>query len=150
MTKGSFRSTIAAVLILTGLSTVTAHANPAANKALVEKAMNELFVKRDTTAAERYWGAPYIQHNPGVANGREELAAMIKAAPAGLKYEAGMAVASGDLVMLHGRYSGFGPKALVAVDIFRVANGRIVEHWDVLQDEVNPTKSGNTMFEPKK
>jgi hypothetical protein len=64
------------------------------------------------------------------------------------RYEAGMIVAEGDLVMIHGRYTGWGPKPLVAVDIFRVIDGKLVEHWDVLQEEVaaSATASGNPMF----
>src|SRR5712675_2069520 len=60
----------------------------------------------------------------------------------------GMAVAEGNLVMVHGRYIGFGPKPMIAVDIFRVANGKVAEHWDVLQEEVpaSATASGNPMF----
>jgi predicted SnoaL-like aldol condensation-catalyzing enzyme len=52
------------------------------------------------------------------------------------------------LVMVHGRYVGFGPKPMIAVDIFRVANGKLAEHWDVLQEEVpaSATASGNPMF----
>ena len=59
-----------------------------------------------------------------------------------------MATASRDLVMVHGRYTGWGPKPLVAVDIFRVKDGKVVEHWDVMQEEVpaDQTTSGNPMF----
>ena len=59
-----------------------------------------------------------------------------------------MATASGDLVMVHGRYTGWGPKPLVAVDIFRVKDGKVVEHWDVMQEEIpaDQTASGNPMF----
>ena len=57
-----------------------------------------------------------------------------------------MATASGDLVMVHGRYTGWGPKPLVAVDIFRVKDGKIVEHWDVNQDVPEQTANTNTMF----
>ena len=59
-----------------------------------------------------------------------------------------MATASRDLVMVHGRYTGWGPKPLVAVDIFRVKDGKVVEHWDVMQEEVpaDQTASGNPMF----
>ena len=66
----------------------------------------------------------------------------------GLTYEPGMTVADGDLVMVHGRYTGWGPKPMVAVDIFRVENGKVVEHWDVMQEEVpaSDTASGNAMF----
>ena len=65
-----------------------------------------------------------------------------------LTYEPGMAVADGDLVIVHGRYTGWGPKPMVAVDIFRVENGKVVEHWDVLQEEIpaGDTRSGNAMF----
>jgi predicted SnoaL-like aldol condensation-catalyzing enzyme len=59
-----------------------------------------------------------------------------------------MAVAEGELVMVHGRYTGWGPKLMVAVDIFRVKDGKLVEHWDVMQEEVlaSATASGNAMF----
>src|SRR6478736_4283052 len=65
-----------------------------------------------------------------------------------LRYEPGMAVAEGDLVMVHGRYIGWGPKPMIAVDIFRVADGKVAEHWDVMQEEVpaSATASGNPMF----
>jgi hypothetical protein len=48
-----------------------------------------------------------------------------------------MAVADGDLVMVNGRYTGWGAKPMVAVDIFRVKDGKVVEHWDVMQEEVS-------------
>jgi predicted SnoaL-like aldol condensation-catalyzing enzyme len=65
-----------------------------------------------------------------------------------LSYEIGMVVAEGDLVMVHERYVGWGPKPLVAVDIFKVKDSRVVEHWDVMQEEVpaDKTASGNPMF----
>ena len=65
-------------------------------------------------------------------------------------YEIGMVVAEGDLVMVHGRYVGWGAKPLVAIDIFKVKNGKVVEHWDVMQEEVpaSATASGNPMFTP--
>ncbi len=37
--------------------------------------------------------------------------------------------------MIHGRYTGWGPKPMVAVDIFHVEGGKLVEHWDVMQEE---------------
>jgi predicted SnoaL-like aldol condensation-catalyzing enzyme len=50
--------------------------------------------------------------------------------------------------MIHGRYIGWAPKPLVAVDIFRVVDGKLVEHWDVMQEEVpaGQTASGNAML----
>ena len=51
--------------------------------------------------------------------------------------------AEGDYVFFHGRYLGSGAKPMVAVDIFRVANGKIAEHWDVMQEEVPVEQSAN-------
>src|SRR5882724_3631184 len=64
------------------------------------------------------------------------------------KYEPGLVMADGDYVSIHGRYTGWGPKPMIAVDIFRVANGKIAEHWDVMQEEVPAAQSanGNSMF----
>jgi predicted SnoaL-like aldol condensation-catalyzing enzyme len=57
-------------------------------------------------------------------------------------------MADGDYVSIHGRYTGWGPKPMIAVDIFRVANGKIAEHWDAMQEEVPAAQSanGNSMF----
>ena len=141
------------------LLSMTAHSNQAfaeqkalteqgVNKDLVSKAMTELFVNRDVSAVERYWGSTYLQHNPTIADGLDDLPKVIKALPATFKYEPGVIVADGDLVMIHGRYTGWGPKPMVVVDIFRVKDGKLVEHWDVMQEEVPAasTKSGRPMF----
>ena len=129
-----------------------AQADPAANKAMVEKAMTEIFVNRDASAAERYWSDKYIQHNPNMGNGREEIAGAVKTLPPAFTYELGTSIAEGDFVMLQGRYTGFGPVPKIAVDLYRIENGKIAEHWDVFQDEVpaSQTKNGNPMFEARK
>ena len=54
-----------------------------------------------------------------------------------MKYEPGLIVAEGDLVMIHGRFSGFGHStAWIAADILRLVDGVLAEHWDVIQDGV--------------
>lgn len=123
-------------------------ADAAANKELVRKAITELFINRDLSALDRYWGDTYVQHNPGAPNGREALPGLIKSLGPGFKYEVGMLLADGDLVAVHRRYTGFGPKPMIVVDLFRVKDGKLVEHWDVVQQEVPAaqTKSGNPMF----
>src|SRR4051794_7267496 len=78
------------------------------NKALVLEAFDALFNKRDYIAAERYWSPTYIQHSAHIAAGREGLFNLIKSMPTTLKYEPGMIVADGDLVIVHGRFSGLG------------------------------------------
>jgi predicted SnoaL-like aldol condensation-catalyzing enzyme len=117
------------------------------NKEIVLEVLKRSFVDRDPTVVEQYFGANYKQHNPVIPDGPSPIAEMIPTLTA-LTYEPGMAVADGDLVMVHGRYIGWGPKPMVAVDIFRVENGKVVEHWDVMQEEVSAadTSSGNAMF----
>ena len=137
--------------VLAGLGSTQAIAGPAeaANKKLVSNAMHELFVARDAEKAVRlYFGKPYLQHNPMIPDGADDLPKVVASLPANFKYEPGVIVADGDLVMIHGRYTGWGPKPLVTVDIFRVKNGKLVEHWDVMQEEVPApqTKSGRPMF----
>ena len=143
---------VALSLLLLSAGAHPALASPAENKKLVENAMHDLFITRDASGAvKKYFGSPYIQHNPMIPNGADDLPAVVKALPANFKYEPGMIVADGDLVMIHGRYTGWGPKPLVTVDIFRVKDGKLVEHWDVMQEDVpaTQTKNGNPMFVPR-
>src|SRR5438132_11181395 len=119
------------------------------NKALVLEAFHTLFNKRDYVAAERYWSPTYIQHSAHIAPGRAGLFNLIKSMPPTLQYEPGVIVAEGDLVIVHGRFSGFGaPVNRIAADILRVEDGVLVEHWDVIQDEATreESKSGKPMF----
>ena len=119
------------------------------NKALVLKAFNTLFNQRDYASAERFWSPNYIQHSAHIEPGREGLFNLIKSLPATLKYEAGVIVAEGDFVIVHGRFSGDGrPRNWIAADIVRIADGLLAEHWDVLQDEATrgESKSGLPMF----
>src|SRR2546425_8260070 len=95
------------------------------NKKLVLEAFDTLFNKRDYAAAERYWSPHYIQHSAHIEPGRKGLFNLIKSIPPTLKYEAGMIVAEGDIVIVHGRFSGFGaPVNWIAADILRVEIGR--------------------------
>src|SRR6202011_4034792 len=113
-----------------------------ANKALVVEALDTLFNKRDYAAAERFWSPEYIQHSAHIEPGREGLFNLIKSLPPTLKYEPGTSVAEGDLVIVHGRFSGFGaPVNWIAADIVRLHNGILVEHWDVIQDEATEEQS---------
>jgi predicted SnoaL-like aldol condensation-catalyzing enzyme len=119
------------------------------NKALVLEAFDTLFNKRDYVAAERYWSPKYVQHSAHIAPGLEGLFNLIKSMPTTFRYEPGMIVADGDLVIVHGRFSGFGATVnWIAADILRIENGVFVEHWDVIQDEATRelSKSGRPMF----
>jgi predicted SnoaL-like aldol condensation-catalyzing enzyme len=84
--------------------------------------------------------------------GREGLFDLIKSMPSTLKYEPGVIVAEKDVVIVHGRFSGFGqPVNWIAADIVRINDGLLVEHWDVIQDEATraSSKSGLPMFGDK-
>jgi hypothetical protein len=70
-------------------------------------------------------------------------------AKATLRYEAGVIVAEGDFVIVHGRFSGFGaPVNWIAADVVRIEDSVLVEHWDVIQDEASEeqSKSNAPMF----
>src|SRR5512132_1172782 len=126
-----------------------AESKEARNKALVLKAFDTLFNKRDYAAAERYWSPNYIQHSAHIEPGREGLFSLVRSIPLALKYEPGTIVAEGDFVIVHGRFSGFGqPVNWIAADIVRIKDGILVEHWDVIQGEASreSSKSGLPMF----
>jgi len=120
-----------------------------ANKALVIDAFDALFNRRDYVRAEAFWSPDYIQHSAHISPGRSGLFDLVKSLPAELRYEYQLVVADGDHVILHGRFSGHGQSAnWVVVDIVRIADGKLAEHWDVIQDEVGETqsRSGLPMF----
>jgi predicted SnoaL-like aldol condensation-catalyzing enzyme len=118
------------------------------NKALVLKAFDLLFNKRDYAVAEKCFSPQYIQHSAHIPPGRAGLFNLTEGLPPTLKYESQLVVAEGDFVMLHGRFSGIPGPAWVVVDIVRIAEGILVEHWDVIQDEATEeqSKSGHPMF----
>jgi predicted SnoaL-like aldol condensation-catalyzing enzyme len=116
---------------------------------IVLNAFDTLFNKRDYAAAERFWSSRYIQHSAHIPPGRDGLFDLVKALPATLRYENHIAAATGDFVILHGRFSGHGlPAAWVVADIVRLENDVLAEHWDVIQDEATQaqSRSGLPMF----
>jgi predicted SnoaL-like aldol condensation-catalyzing enzyme len=123
--------------------------SPEQNKAIVLEAFDTLFNKRDYAVAEGFWSDRYIQHSAHIAPGREGLFALIRAAPPKLRYENQLILAEGHYVIAYGRFSGNGrPAAWIAADVVRIEDGRLAEHWDVLQDEATQSDSlsGLPMF----
>ena len=131
---------------------VAAHKdNAAKNKEIVVAFYNTIF--RDHKPAEafaKYGGDKYIQHNPRVPDGKDAVinyfTPFFQANPQA-KSEIKRAVAEGDLVWLH-VHSRQNPtdRGRAIVDIFRVEKGKVVEHWDVIQDIPEHTANDNGMF----
>jgi predicted SnoaL-like aldol condensation-catalyzing enzyme len=113
--------------------TAQEEANLAAALAFFDLALN----KGDFAAARAFVGPSYIQHNPEVGDGWEAFCGFIgglRSAFPQFRVETVRALADGDLVVLHGRsFNGPTPFGEALADVFRFENGKIVEHWDVVQ-----------------
>ena len=102
------------------------------------------------SAIEKYVGPEYIQHNPLVGDGKQPFIdyfeAMARDYP-NKEIEFVRAVAEGDLVALHTHQTWPGNEHYVTMDFFRFdENGKIVEHWDSIQEIPRESKHGNTMY----
>lgn len=102
------------------------------------------------SAVEKYVGDEYIQHNPGVKNGKEgfiEYFTRMQEEYPEKQIEFVRAVAEDDLVALHTHQTWPGNDEYVTMDFFRFdKNGKIVEHWDSVQQIPSQLRSGNPMY----
>ncbi|NUU02395.1 nuclear transport factor 2 family protein [Herbaspirillum robiniae] len=123
-----------------------------ANKRNALAFYDAFFNRHDLTAAQRYVAPGYIQHNPRVASGRDAFVnafTQIFARYPQRRSTVHKAIADGDLVALHVHtVTGPDDRGMAIVDIFRFdGDGKIVEHWDVMQPVPESTASGNGMFD---
>jgi predicted SnoaL-like aldol condensation-catalyzing enzyme len=141
------KTLLAATLVFCGM----AYADPAANKKLVLDMANLMFVQHKVDQAiETYFAPGYIQHNPMVQTGTEPFRAFFKsfyATNPQATIEVKRALADGDLVALHYK-AKFTPdeRGDAVVDIFRIENGKIAEHWDVVQPIPETSANNNGLF----
>jgi len=138
------------VLALLVVGALPAYADPEANKKAVLDFYDKALNQKDFDAASKYFGPRYIQHNPGAPDGIDGFKAFIalrKEKSPNAKSEIKRAFAEGDYVILH--VHGMrepGERGVAIVDIFRLENGKIVEHWDVVQPIPEKTANSNGMF----
>jgi len=115
----------------------------ASNKKMVADFYQSLFGDKNTAAIDQYIGDTYIQHNPALPDGKD---ALKKAVSGWFKGQPKDTVdvrhlgADGNFVYIHTK-SKMGNKTVSILDIFRVENGKITEHWDIMQEV--PAKSAN-------
>ena len=143
---------IAVISQASSAETLTAQTVAAQNTAVVEAFYDLAFnQKQPELAVKRYGGERYIQHNPQVGDGWENFIGFVKGFTQqnpGLKAKIVRTVAEGNLVTTHVHitFSDNDQLGMSAIDIFRLENGKIVEHWDVLQPVPESSANNNTMF----
>jgi predicted SnoaL-like aldol condensation-catalyzing enzyme len=112
------------------------------------QAMIDIFRKKDPTTVDRYFGESFMQHDPNLADGlagMKSFAAEVAGSPAA-DITIYRTLVDGDSVLLHSRYQGVGRYAgpVIAFDLFRFKDGKIVEHWGGQEPEAPPNRSGRT------
>lgn len=121
------------------------------NKRIVREFYDMAFnQKRPAEAVSKYLGTVYRQHNPGAADGPDAFVAFAtgfaKAYPA-LRFDFKRIIAEGDMVVVHSHMTlDATDRGSAVMDIFRLENGKVVEHWDVLQQIPEKSANNNTMF----
>jgi predicted SnoaL-like aldol condensation-catalyzing enzyme len=121
-----------------------------ANKKIVVDFYDKAINQKDFAAASEYLGDQYIQHNPLAADGPEGLKAFLEFAKANLQdyhTEFKRVFADGDYVIVHAHAKRDSEdRGSAVMDIFRLENGKVVEHWDVVQAIPEKSANDNGMF----
>ncbi|CAM4097142.1 Polyketide cyclase [Bordetella tumbae] len=152
MTKYLLRTVVVAALALSAgtAAAATSEAQQEANRqtvlAFYEKGLNQ----KDADAALAYVGDRYVQHNPNAADGPEgfrKFIAFLKEKFPKSHSEIKRSFTDGDYVILHVHsVREPGTRGNAIIDIFKLENGKIVEHWDAVQPIPEKSANNNTMF----
>jgi predicted SnoaL-like aldol condensation-catalyzing enzyme len=148
------RTLLAAAVCAIAIAAVPVHRAAAqqseVNKRNVVEFYDLAINKKDFAAASKYLGPRYIQHNPTAPDGAEGLKGFIEFLRAKFpesRSEVKRVFADGDYVILHVHsVREPGTRGRAIVDIFRLENGKVVEHWDVIQDIPEKAANANGMF----
>ena len=146
-----FVRALAVVTVLAGAPLgAGAQSSQEANKKIVVEFYEKAINQKDFEAASKFLGSRYTQHNPNAADGPEGLRAFLgflREKFPNSKSEITRVFADGDYVILHVHaVREPGTRGRAIVDIFRLENNRIVEHWDVAQDIPEKMPHNNGMF----
>lgn len=126
------------------------------NKEIIQRVYDEIFNGHKLEVVADFFKEDYIQHNPGIGTGREGFIRFhrdvwFKKYP-DFKANIKRIVAEGEYVVVYHNatgtsYMGANPKrGLAVVDIYRLENGKLAEHWDVAQPVPEKSENKNTMF----
>lgn len=120
------------------------------NKKLVMRFLNEFMIGHDIKVLDELLGPAYTQHNPGLGHGKKELIKFfqdfweIYPRPG---YYLKRIIAENDLVAIHYHFQPDpNEKGYAIVDIFRIEDGKLAEHWDVCQDMPEKSLNDSPMF----
>jgi predicted SnoaL-like aldol condensation-catalyzing enzyme len=120
------------------------------NKQIARDFFKKMFADHDVDGALDNFKPDYIQHNPNVPTGREAIRAAFKQSVKDtphIKTEIKRIIAEGDLVVIHHHFKPDpNSPGLAVIDIFRIEDGKIAEHWDVATPVPEKPKNNNSMF----
>lgn len=150
MIKMAFTLAIAALVLAAPAAKAADARQMEENKKIVLDFYDKAINQKDFEAASKHLGTRYIQHNPGAADGAEGLKAFLaflREKFPNYKSEIKRAFADGDYVILHVyNVREPGTRGRAIIDIFKLENGKVVEHWDVAQDIPEKMPHNNGMF----
>ena len=146
------RISVLAFAFLAALSASAMAENPflAKNRQIVRDFYEAALNKKDFEAASRYLGPRYVQHNPEAADGREGLKTYVDHLREKFPNSRSVimrSVAEGNYVVVHVHATRVpGERGTAIIDIFKLEDGKIVEHWDVVQPVPEKAANKNGMF----
>ncbi len=151
MSRHTLIAGLAALAVLAARPALAADAKQMEeNKKTIAAFYDAALNQKDFDAASKYLGGRYTQHNPGAADGPEGLKAFIaflKDKFPNNRSEIKRIFADGDYVIVHVHaVREPGTRGNAIVDIFKLENGKVVEHWDVNQPVPEKAANGNGMF----